>query len=508
MNKKASTYLKLRVLLTAFLLVVSEHSLLPNDGNNRAFSREQAAEDLRIYFELIDKQHGNPYQFISRSAFLDSLNHTIDNLSSSVDFKAFEVALSKLNNLIRCGHTTINLDANTMKAASEMAQFFPLPISLIQNKAYVDFEDSNMPHAAQILSINGYAMDEMLSELKSLTVTDGFSAAKPLRELESKFGYYFYLKYGGAGAFTVEYKTPEGTHNQTTISGVSGSQMIVNNYYRPVYKTNERYVHFTHLDAVDSLETLVMTLNTFQANPDWFAERLAAQYDQETKKFDFNNLVIDLRNNEGGDRRLLKVLYQFIAGQKLVDPSNTSIRTDKIQFEDYLLGINGGIGSQQAIEKAEDYLSKHFTYANGTGFSSHEQNWYDTFDAGISWEGEAFNGTVYVLTSGKTFSAAADFARILSELDQVILVGEETGGAHKGRTANMLLNYNLPNSQTMVQIPVIYEEFVKAQGQNDGRGTFPDFHITQTYTDLLAKKDSAFEFTLDLIEQKRLQGAN
>ena len=60
----------------------------------------------------------------------------------------------------------------------------------------------------------------------------------------------------------------------------------------------------------------------------------------------------------------------------------------------------------------------------------------------------------------------------------------------------------------MVQIPVIYEEFVKAQGQNDGRGTFPDFHITQTYTDLLAKKDSAFEFTLDLIEQKRLQGAN
>ena len=508
MNEKASIYLMLRLVLFASLLVLSERPLLSNDNINRTLSREQATEDLSIYFELIDKQHGNPYQFISRSAFLNALNTTIDNLPEQIEFKAFEVTLSKLNNLIRCGHTIINLDANLIKSASEANHFFPLPIALIKEQVYVDFEDSAIPHGAQLIAINGQEVGEVINELLPLTVTDGFSQAKPLRELETKFGYYFFLKYGAYNSFEVTYLTPKGTQTKTTISGVAGNQMLANNYYRPVYKTNERYYHFTHLDAIDSLQTLVLTLNTFQANPDWFAERLSALYDQESKKFEFDNLVIDLRNNEGGDRRLLTLLYQFVAGEHLVDPSNTSIRSNQIQFEDYLLGINGAVGSKEAIEKAKTYLNQHFTYANEQGFESAEQNWYDTFDAGINWQGQTFNGQVYVLTSGKTFSAAADLARILAELDNVILVGEETGGAHIGRTANMLLNYDLPNTHTMVQIPVIYEEFVNANKQNEGRGTFPDFHITQTYPDLLAKKDSAFEFTLDLIQQKQLQGAN
>lgn len=113
-----------------------------------------------------------------------------------------------------------------------------------------------------------------------------------------------------------------------------------------------------------------------------------------------------------------------------------------------------------------------------------------------------------MLTSGKTFSAAADLARILGQLDQVTLVGEETGGAHEGRTANMLLNYSLPNTSTMVQVPVIYEEFVNTYNASTGRGTFPDHLVTQTYSDLLSKKDTAFEFTLKLIAQNSSMGTN
>ena len=113
-----------------------------------------------------------------------------------------------------------------------------------------------------------------------------------------------------------------------------------------------------------------------------------------------------------------------------------------------------------------------------------------------------------MLTSGKTFSAAADLARILSEMSNVTLVGEETGGAHIGRTANMLLNYNLPNTRTMLQVPVIYEEFLNVSNTTEGRGTFPDYLVNQTYSDLLNKKDTAFEFTLQLIAQNDQLGSH
>lgn len=93
-------------------------------------------------------------------------------------------------------------------------------------------------------------------------------------------------------------------------------------------------------------------------------------------------------------------------------------------------------------------------------------------------------------------------------MDNVTLVGEETGGAHNGRTANMLLNYSLPNTHTMLQVPVIYEGFLNVSNTSEGRGTFPDFLVTQSYSDLLNKKDTAYEFTLNLISQNSSLGSN
>ena len=494
-------------LLFSFLLIAT-NSLFANNNYERLLSKQDAAEDIEIYFEIIDQQHGNPYQYISREEFKQLVDETIASLPESISFKDFDLVLTKLNNKIRCGHTVISLDTETLKSATDMAQFFPFPIRIIDDSYYIDFEDGNLPLGAQLISINGNPIDQMTQELVQLTVSDGFSPTKPIREIESRFGYYYFLKYGAATSFEVNFKSPDGEISTTKVEAIEGNKMLANNYYRPVYKQNERYYHFTHLDAIDSLQTLVLTLNTFQANPDWFFKQLASRFNEETKEFDFDNLVIDLRLNEGGDRRILNFLYEFMGGGQLVDPSKTSVRTQEIELTDYLVGINGSNSSNEVIQNADTYLKEHFNQPMANGYAGETQNWHDQFDLGIHWKDKAFKGNIYVLTSGKTFSAAADLARILSEMSNVTLVGEETGGAHKGRTANMLLNYNLPNTRTMLQVPVIYEEFINVTNTSEGRGTFPDYLVSQTYTDLLNKKDTAFEFTLKLIGQSNPFGSH
>ena len=73
----------------------------------------------------------------------------------------------------------------------------------------------------------------------------------------------------------------------------------------------------------------------------------------------------------------------------------------------------------------------------------------------------------------------------------------------------MLLNYGLPNSGLVIQVPVIFESFINHDKDNGfGRGTFPDFFVKKTYTDLINKKDAVFEFTLDLIAQSNSLGSN
>jgi len=347
-----------------------------------------------------------------------------------------------------------------------------------------------------------------LEDLTSLTITDGYIETKRKRELESKFGYYFYMKYGAKAAFDVDYSFNENA-SSTIVSGTTGNVMLANNYYRPLCKSHERYYHFTHLDAIDSLQTLVITLNTFQANPEWFFQRISSKYNKASNQFDFQNLVLDLRGNEGGDRRLLNILYQMIAGKDVYDPSDTYVRAKNIRETDNLIAINGTFNSTEAVTNAEDYLEKHFVNTNNDQFSSDTKNWYDEFKLDFDVSDVEFNGQVYVLTSGKTFSAAADLGRILGDLDNVILVGEETGGAHIGRTANMLLKYALPNSKVNIQIPVIYEKFINIDmNVNTGRGTFPDYFITQSFEDLVNKRDAVFDFTVNLIEQNSSMGSN
>ncbi|OEK07148.1 hypothetical protein BFP71_05685 [Roseivirga misakiensis] len=484
-------------------------SLFANNSN-RTITRQEAANDLEVYFKIIDQQHGNPYQYISREAFQNFVNDQIEALPEAISLKQFEVILSELNNQLLCGHTVVKMESKLLKSTISQTQFFPLPIKIINDQLFVDFEKSIIPHGAQLLSINKVSTENLVAELSKITVTDGFSPTKPLREIESKFGYYFFLKYGAANRFDVQFKTAEGQIKDIQIEATAGNSMLANNYYRPINLSHERYNRFTHLDAIDSLQTLILTLNTFRANPDWFHEKVTSRYDEETKEFDFENLVIDLRINEGGDRRLLNILYQFLTGDKLNDPSKTYTRAQQIQMEEYVSSINGRLKSDEAFSHANDYLQKYFKTEKEDHFEAPVLNWYDEFEGGEAknWNGAKFGGKIYVLISGKTFSAAADLARILGQMANVVLVGEETGGAHVGRAANMIVNYSLPHTQTSLQVPVIYEEFINVSDGNVGRGTFPDYLVQPNLDDLMAKKDAVLEYTLDLISQNSNYGSN
>ncbi len=507
MTKITAKLVKLTTLIGAFLLLTVA-AFASDKLPHEIINKEKAAEDIRFYFSLIDAQHGNPYEYISRTEFKKLVDQKISALPETITNQAFSSILLELNQNIRCGHTSVTPDVTLIKRASDQSNFFPYPISIIDGEIYLDFEDVEIPHASKLLSINGKKSDQILNDLLSLTITDGHIETKLKRELESRFGYYYYLKYGPSATFNVDYSSNQEISTQS-VKAITGNVMLANNYYRPLYKTHERYYHFTHLDAIDSLHTLVLTLNTFQANPEWFYERIASRYNKASKTFDFDNLVLDLRGNEGGDRRLLNILYQIIAGRDLVDPSETHIRAQNIFGTDQLIGINGSFNTTQVVAGAESYLKRYFVNEKDGLFSSEVMNWYDEFKLGFDMENVQFEGQVYVLTSGKTFSAAADLARILSSLDNVTLVGEETGGAHEARTANMLLNYALPNSKHNIQIPVIYEKFVNADvSVAAGRGTFPDYHITQSFQDLLNKRDAVFDFTLDLIQENSRLGTN
>jgi len=84
-----------------------------------------------------------------------------------------------------------------------------------------------------------------------------------------------------------------------------------------------------------------------------------------------------------------------------------------------------------------------------------------------------YNGKVYVLTGGNSFSATTLFAAALKGQKNVLIVGEETGGAAYGNTAWMIPDAKLPNTKMGFRLPK-FRLVMNKHGEKNGRGVQPD----------------------------------
>ncbi|MEX0635201.1 MAG: S41 family peptidase [Ferruginibacter sp.] len=112
-----------------------------------------------------------------------------------------------------------------------------------------------------------------------------------------------------------------------------------------------------------------------------------------------------------------------------------------------------------------------------------------------------YNGSVYVITSGPTFSASSLFCNVVKAQDGITLVGEETGGGWHGNSGIMIPDIKLPNSKTRVRLPLFRLVQYKHVSKN-GTGVIPDMHVGTNYEALVKGYDYKMMVVRDLILNK------
>lgn len=116
----------------------------------------------------------------------------------------------------------------------------------------------------------------------------------------------------------------------------------------------------------------------------------------ELKAQRIRNLIIDIRNNGGGNSELGDELLQYLVSKPFSQYEKTLVKYSDIRKE-YLRKSSG-------IDSTE--LKNYLQQISGTvGVINHLKNIIEPKD-----KNERFTGNVYLLTSGQTFSSAADFA--------------------------------------------------------------------------------------------------
>jgi C-terminal processing protease CtpA/Prc len=111
-----------------------------------------------------------------------------------------------------------------------------------------------------------------------------------------------------------------------------------------------------------------------------------------------------------------------------------------------------------------------------------------------------YNGKVYILSGGNTFSASTLFMSIVKDQDNVVVVGEETGGGAYGNTAWVIPDVTLPITKVRFRLPLFRLVMDKTLPRN-GRGILPEVEAKPSVNSIRRNVDFKMEKVVELIKK-------
>ncbi|HXB43818.1 MAG TPA: S41 family peptidase, partial [Puia sp.] len=340
--------------------------------------------------------------------------------------------------------------------------------------ANIDRRDSILKRGTVIKSINGLTSRQLRDTMFDYMVTDGYSQTGKYQSLSNGFNFGSWYKniYGLEDKLDIYYYDREGNEKQTivpvydpladTLKRETGEKMPFHDLNRKEIK-QLRLFNTRNLQIDTSGSTAFMTLNTFSNGNQ--LKRFFRQSFRTLSENQIKNLMIDLRSNGGGDAGNSTLLTKYII-------------TKKFKLADSLYAINRSSRYDKYIEKSFWYkvLMVLVTSKRADGkyhFGYFERHYFKPKAY------PHYNGDVYLLIGGNSFSATTLFAGALKGQKNVTLVGEETGGGYYGNNAWMIPDVTLPNTGLRFRLPKFRLVADKSRVK-DGHGVMPDVLVLPT----------------------------
>jgi hypothetical protein len=456
---------------------------------NRKFSVQELREDYDLLQLALEQAHAGIYRYTSKNEFDSLFNDLFMNINGEMTEIEFFRLISSIIENIQCVHTQILPSLNYQKTINEHGLFFPFELKFIAGKAYIlqSFNSENqVPLGSEIVSINNRPLPQLLPELLRMLPSDGKNETYKYRILEKSFPEEYHQYIEQSDSFKIEYKTPQKSKTATiTVPGVPHASI---NECRPSFE--EIYKECLKLQFPEDSDIAVLMIKTFVPkiinhfgyNYYGFLESSF----EEIKNRNIQNLIIDLRWNDGGESfccidllaYLMEKPFRFL---NCVDTPNTRYSfleyTDKGVFFNYfhpVLWTRGDNGR---------YLLKG--------------NWGRTIEP----KAYNFKGKVYVLINGISISGSADVAALLHHHKRAIFIGEETGGAYYGNNSGDYINLTLPNTHIRIRIPIRSSVLSVFDYPFSDHGVIPDFQVEPKIEDVLRGIDNELDFTIDYIKR-------
>ncbi|RYG52483.1 MAG: peptidase S41 [Chitinophagaceae bacterium] len=465
-------------------------------SSERKFPAKQLKEDFSIFQGALEESHPSLYWFTPKEKMDAAFSEVYSHLNDSMTERQFRTHLLKVITSIRCGHTSINYSKRFSRYLDTAGlKLFPLGFKVWKDTlavtANLNRKDSIFRRGTVVKSINNYSSKQLIDTFFNYITGDGYSQAGRYQTLSTfgTFGVLYKNVLGLTDSFAITYVTPEGSDAVATIpvykpvkDSVEVSDSLKPEKYSQRDRRTLRRFSTRHVQVDTSLNSAYMLLNTFSTGTN--LRKFFRTSFKNIDRLGLKHLVIDVRSNGGGEAGNSTLLTQYLTDHKFkVGDSLYAVKRSS-KYRDYI--------KFQPIYWLITSVITHKRSDGNFHFGYYERHTFRPFKK------HHFDGSIYILTGGNSFSATTLFAQELKGQKNVTIVGEETGGGAYGNTAWIIPELTLPNTRLRVGIPkfrfVMRRELVK-----EGRGVMPDVFAAPTAKDIQKGIDVKLEAVKALI---------
>ncbi|CAN5681482.1 S41 family peptidase [soil metagenome] len=456
-------------------------------------------EDFSLLKKILEANHPSLNWYTPKDSLDLYFEEAMLSINDSLTESQFKNKVALFVSHIKCGHTSVRPSkaysdyVNTHKPAR-----FPLLIKTWGDSLIflgsLNKQDTLFKRGTVITSIENYDNHLLIDSIFRFISTDGNGDNFKSQALSFNFPLYYSFAFALKDSFAIRY-LDSGIEKQTYVqlnkpfadTGKRAKRPAPPATPQPSRKQIKQLMLASKRSMIyDSVNELAyMRLATFSGG------RLRSFFRQsfkELQKNNVNNLVIDLRENSGGNINMSNLLTRYL-------------KNKKFHTSDTAAAISRSFPYARYIQPSFPYrIAMRFTTTKKRNGKFHfrqlEQHHYKPFG------NNHYDKQVYIIQGGYTFSAAAMFVLQLKEQENVTVVGEETGGSNYGTSAVYIPEIILPNSKIRIGLPLYRLVFDRRQIKN-GLGIQPDVYVAPSSVDISHSIDPKLRKVKKLIEEKK-----
>lgn len=413
--------------------------------NLDAFSLEDVQEDFDQFVQKYELYH--PKYFTDTTLTEAIIEEQRLLLAEGMNEIEFLRVISPIVASFNCGHSGVFVSQSTYQDIWINGRFLAIDVRIINDEIFV-FEnalDGRIEIGSVIHSINGVSSFDIIDMMKRNISSDGANETSLYNRINGNFRTMFYRYIDASSYHKIVYSYGD--------SEVLSSIQIDPRTYEEIYN-GDQYGEWLPYKSVFEDEYAILDMNSFSV----FEEYMMTSYFEVIDNFfqrveddGIENIILDLRDNGGGDPMISSYLFRYLA----------------IESQPY--------------------------------FSDSTPNYYPSLKINMPLLEPHFDGELYTIMNGASGSSSGHLLALLKYQNIGVFIGEESGASYVVSDSSRL--YNL--SHTRIQFNLSSEVWdVAVSGLVKGRGIMPDYEYDLLLSDYLSVKDEILLFTIDLLSNK------